>query len=96
MKLRPLHDYVLIRREKPQEVTAGGIILPPTGQKNAHTGEVLAVGPGRYQEDGTRRPVGVEPGQVVCFQAFSDQTIRVDGEDLVMLRADDIQGIVER
>lgn len=96
MKLRPLNDHVLVRREKPEEVSKGGIILAPTAQTKSRTGEVLAVGPGTYLENGTRRPIEVQVGQVVYFRGGSGQEVRIDGEDLVMIREYEIEGVVER
>lgn len=96
MKLRPLSDFVLIRREKPEEVSKGGILLAPTAQAKSRTGEVLAVGPGRYLENGTRLPVDVEPGQVVYFRGTVGQEVRIDDEDLVLVRDSEIDGVVER
>lgn len=96
MKLRPLHDFVLVRREKPQDTTTGGLFIPAQAQLKSRTGEVLAVGPGRCLEDGTRQPVCVEPGQVVYFRGVAGQEVRIDDEDLVMLREDEIDGVVER
>jgi chaperonin GroES len=96
MKLRPLNDFVLVRREKSKDVSDGGIILPEQAKRKSRTGEVLAVGPGRFLDNGTRLPVGIEPGQVVYFRGTVGLEIQFDNEDLVMLREDEIEGIVDR
>lgn len=96
MKLRPLNDFVIVRREKPKDVSDGGIYIPEQAKLKSRTGEVLAVGPGRVLDNGTRRPIGVEPGQVIYFRGIAGQEISFDGEDLVMLREDEIEGVVER
>jgi chaperonin GroES len=95
MKLRPLHDFVLIRREKAPEMSAGGLFMPQQAKETSRTGEVLATGPGRFLENGTRLPVGVEVGQVVYFRERVGQEVSLNGEVLYLIREFDIEGVVE-
>lgn len=96
MKLRPLHDFVLVRREKPEEVSKGGIFIPGNAQLKSRTGEVLSVGPGRVLENGNRQQVGVTVGQVIYFRGTAGTEVRVDNEDLILIRDSEIEGVVER
>ena len=96
MKFRPLHDRVLIRRVEQEEMTAGGIMIPDTAREKPMEGEVLAVGPGARDEDGSRRRLDVEVGDRVLFGKWSDTEIRLDGEELMIMTESDIMGLVER
>lgn len=95
MSVRPLHDRVLIRRMKEEEKTKGGIIIPDTAKEKPIEGEVVAVGDGKALESGQRVPLAVKKGDRVLFGKYSGNEIRVDGEDLVIMREDDILAILE-
>ncbi|AKF06232.1 co-chaperone GroES [Sandaracinus amylolyticus] len=95
MAIRPLHDRVLIQRVKEEEKTKGGIIIPDTAKEKPVEGKVIAVGSGKILEDGSVRKLEVKPGDRVLFGKYSGQEIKVDGQEMVILREDDIVGIVE-
>jgi chaperonin GroES len=95
MKFRPLHDRVLIRRVQQQEKTTGGIIIPDTAQEKPMEGEVIAVGPGACGEDGKIHPLDVKAGDHVLFGKWSGTEIRLDGEELMIMKESDIMGLVE-
>ena len=95
MAIRPLHDRVQIKRVKEEEKTKGGIIIPDTAKEKPVEGKVVAVGSGKILEDGSVRKLEVKPGDRVLFGKYSGQEIKVDGEEMVILREDDIVGIVE-
>lgn len=94
MAIRPLHDRVLVQRVKEEEKTKGGIIIPDTAKEKPVEGKVIAVGNGKVADDGTVRKLEVKPGDRVLFGKYSGQEIKVDGEEMVILREDDIVGIV--
>lgn len=96
MKFRPLHDRVLIRSIEQQEKTAGGILIPDTAREKPTEGEIIAVGPGARSEDGRIHPLDVKVGDRVLFGKWSGTEIKVDGEDVVIMKETDIMGIVER
>ena len=96
MKFRPLHDRVLLRRVAEESRTAGGIIIPDTAKEKPMEGEVVAVGPGARSEDGEIRPLDVRVGDRVLFGKWSGTEIKVDGEDVVIMKESDIMGIVVR
>lgn len=96
MKLRPLNDRVVIKRIEEEERTAGGIIIPDTAKEKPIQGEVLAVGNGKLMEDGTRRPLDVKAGDRVLFSKYAGTDIKVEGEDLLIMREDDILAIIEK
>jgi chaperonin GroES len=95
MKFRPLQDRVLIRRIEAEAKTAGGIIIPDTAQEKPMEGEVVAVGPGARGEDGTLHPLDVKPGDRVLFGKWSGTEIKLDGEDLIIVKESDIMGVLE-
>jgi chaperonin GroES len=95
MKFRPLHDRVLLRRLEQDEKTAGGIIIPDTAKEKPQEGEVIAVGPGARGEDGTIHPLEVKPGDRVLFGKWSGTEVKIDGEELIIMKESDIMGIVE-
>jgi chaperonin GroES len=95
MKFRPLQDRVLIRRLDQEEKTAGGIIIPDTAQEKPMEGEVIAVGPGARGEDGTLHPLDVKVGDRVLFGKWSGTEVKVDGEDVVIMKESDILGVIE-
>ena len=95
MKIRPLHDRVLIKRLKEAEVSKGGIIIPDTAKEKPVEGEVVAVGSGRVLEDGKTRPMDVKPGNRILFGKYSGSDVKIDGEEHLILREDDILAVVE-
>ncbi|QFT76823.1 co-chaperone GroES [Erythrobacter sp. THAF29] len=95
MHFKPLHDRVLVRRIEAEEKTAGGIIIPDTAKEKPMEGEVVAVGPGTRDENGKLIELGVQPGQRILFGKWSGTEVRIDGEDLLIMKESDILGIVE-
>jgi chaperonin GroES len=96
MKLKPLNDRVVVKRLEEEEKTAGGIIIPDTAKEKPIQGEVLGVGGGKLMEDGTRRPLDVKVGDKVLFGKYAGTDIKVEGEELLIMREDDILAIIER
>ncbi len=96
MKLRPLQDRVLIRRVDPEAKTAGGIFIPDTAQEKPMEGEVVAVGPGARDENGKVQPLDVKSGDHVLFGKWSGTEIKVDGEDLMIMKEADIMGVLDQ
>ena len=94
MKIRPLHDRVLVRRAEAEEKTAGGIVLPGAKEK-PEIGEILAVGKGKILENGTVRPLDVKVGDKVVFGKYSGTEVKVNTETLLMMREEDIMGVME-
>ena len=93
----PLHDRVIIKRiEDSTEKTAGGLFIPDSAKEKPQEGEVIAAGEGKYKEDGTRQPLDVKPGDRVLFGKYSSSEIKIDGEDLLIMREDEILGIITR
>lgn len=92
---RPLHDRVLVKRVKEEEKTRGGIIIPETAQEKPQEGEVVAVGPGTRDEDGERIELDVKVGDRILFGKYSGQTVKVEGEELLVMREEDIMGVIE-
>jgi chaperonin GroES len=95
MNFRPLNDRILVKRVEEETKTAGGIIIPDSAKEKPLQGEVLAVGAGKIQEDGTVRPIDIRVGDKVLFGKYGGTDIKVDGEDRIILREDDVLGIVE-
>jgi chaperonin GroES len=95
MKFRPLHDRVLIRRVEQEAKTTGGIIIPDTAQEKPVEGDVIAVGPGARGEDGKVHPLDVKAGDRVLFGKWSGTEIRLEGEELMIMKESDIMGLVE-
>ena len=95
MKLRPLQDRVLIRRVDPEVKTSGGIFIPDTAQEKPMEGEVVAVGPGARDEDGKLHPLDVKSGDRVLFGKWSGNEIKLDGEDLMIMKESDIMGLID-
>ena len=95
MKFRPLHDRVLVRRVAETEKTAGGIIIPDTAKEKPQEGEVIAVGKGARGDDNELIPLEVKKGDRILFGKWSGSEVRVDGEDLLIMKESDILGIVE-
>ena len=95
MKFRPLHDRVVVRRLEQEEKTAGGIIIPDTAKEKPQEGEVIAVGPGARGEDGTLHPLDVKAGDRVLFGKWSGTEVKIDGEDLIIMKESDVMGVIE-
>ena len=95
MSFRPLHDRVLVRRLEEEEKTAGGIIIPDTAKEKPSQGEVVAVGPGARDEDGERIAMDVNVGDKILFGKWSGTEVKVDGEELLIMKETDIMGIIE-
>ena len=95
MKFRPLQDRVLVRRLEQEEKTAGGIIIPDTAKEKPMEGEVIAVGPGARSEDGKLHPLDVKAGDRILFGKWSGSEVKIDGEELVIMKESDILGIIE-
>jgi chaperonin GroES len=95
MKIRPLHDRVLIRRLDSETKSAGGIIIPDSAQEKPAEGEIVAAGNGARGEDGTVHPLDVKAGDKVLFGKWSGTEVKVDGEELVIMKESDIMGIIE-
>ncbi|HEX7129599.1 MAG TPA: co-chaperone GroES [Rhodanobacteraceae bacterium] len=95
MKLRPLHDRVIIKRLEAETKSAGGIVIPDTATEKPIKGEVVAVGTGKIQEDGKVRPMGVKAGDKVLFGKYSGTEVKVDGEELLVMREEDLMAIIE-
>src|SRR5579872_4957509 len=94
MNIRPLHDRMIIQRLDEGEERVGGIIVPDTAKEKPQQGTVIAVGTGKVRDDGTRQPPDVKAGDRILFGKYSGQEIRVDGEDCLILREEDVLGIV--
>ena len=93
---RPLHDRVLIRRVEQEAKTAGGIIIPDTAKEKPMEGEVIAVGPGARDENGKLQPLDVKAGDRVLFGKWSGAEVRLDGEDLMVMKESDLMGVIEK
>ena len=94
--IKPLHDRVIVKRIEEGEQVRGGIIIPDTAKEKPQEGEVIAVGDGKYQKDGKRQPLDVKAGDRVLFGKYSSSEIKVDGEELLIMREDEILGVIER
>jgi chaperonin GroES len=95
MKFRPLHDRVLVRRLNEEEKTAGGIIIPDTAKEKPMQGEIIAAGDGARNEDGKITPIAVKAGDIVLFGKWTGTEVKIDGEDLLIMKESDILGIIE-
>ena len=96
MKFRPLHDRVVVRRVDAEEKTKGGIIIPDTAKEKPQEGEVIAVGPGARDDSGKLVVVDVKAGDRVLFGKWSGSEVRIDGEDLLIMKESDIMGVIEK
>jgi chaperonin GroES len=94
MKFRPLHDRVVIKRVEEEEKSKGGIIIPDTAKEKPMEGEVVAAGPGARGEDGTIQPLDVKTGDRVLFGKWSGTEVKLDGEDLIIMKESDIMGVI--
>ena len=95
MKIRPLHDRIIVKRMEEERKTASGIVIPDSATEKLDQGEVLAVGNGKIGDDGKARPLDVKVGDRVLFGKYAGQTVKVDGEDVLVMREEDIMGILE-
>jgi chaperonin GroES len=95
MKFRPLHDRVVVKRLEQEQKTAGGIIIPDTAQEKPMEGEVVAVGPGARGEDGKIQPLDVKAGDRVLFGKWSGTEVKIDGQELLIMKESDLMGVIE-
>jgi chaperonin GroES len=95
MKIRPLHDRVVIKRTEEERMSAGGIVIPDTATEKPIKGEVVAVGKGKILEGGDVRPLDLKKGDKVLFGKYSGTEVKVDGEDFLVMREDDIMAVIE-
>ena len=96
MKLRPLHDRVVVKRIEAERKTASGIVIPDTAGEKPDRGKVLAVGSGKILDDGKVRPMAVKVGDEVLFGKYAGQSVKVEDEELLVLREDDIMAVIEK
>jgi chaperonin GroES len=96
MKIKPLHDRVVVRRIDEEERTPGGVIIPDTAKEKPMQGEVLAVGPGALDDAGKRIPPDVKEGDTILFGKWSGTEVKIDGEELLIMKESDIMGIIEQ
>jgi chaperonin GroES len=94
-KIRPLYDRIIVKRREEGEQVRGGIIIPDTAKEKPQEGDVIAVGGGKVREDGTRIPLDVKAGDRVLFGKYSGSEIKVDGEEFLIMREDEILGVIE-
>ncbi len=95
-KIKPLHDRVIVKRIEESDKTAGGLFIPDSAKEKPQEGEVIAVGEGKYKDDGTRQTLDVKAGDRILFGKYSGSEITIDNEELLMMREDEILGIIER
>jgi chaperonin GroES len=95
MKIRPLHDRVIVKRLEEERRTASGIVIPDTATEKPDQGEVIAVGPGKRDENGKQIALDVKVGDKVLFGKYAGQTVKVSGDELLVMREEDIMGVVE-
>ena len=95
MKLRPLHDRVIIKRLEAETKSAGGIVIPDSATEKPIRGEVIAAGTGKILEDGKVRPIAVKTGDKVLFGKYSGTEVKVDGDELLVMREEDIMAVIE-
>ena len=95
MNLRPLHDRIVVRRLESGEENVGGIIIPDSAKEKPQRGTVIAVGNGVVREDGVRRALDVKPGDLILFGKYTNQEIKLDGEDYLVMREDEVLAVIE-
>jgi len=95
MKIRPLQDRVIVKRVEEEEKTKGGIIIPDSAKEKPAEGKVIAVGKGKIGEDGKLQPLDVKPGDRILFSKYAGTEVKVDGEETLIMREDDILGVIE-
>ena len=93
-KVRPLHDRIIVQRIEESEQKVGGIIIPDTAKEKPQQGKVIAVGAGKVKEDGTRQPLDVKAGDTILFGKYSGQEIKIDGEENLIMREEEILGVL--
>lgn len=96
MKIRPLHDRVVVRRLEEERTTAGGIVIPDSATEKPMRGEIIAVGAGKFLDNGDKRSLDVKVGDIVLFGKYSGTEVKIDGKELVVMREDDIMGVIEK
>ena len=96
MKIRPLHDRVIVKRIEEERKTPGGIVIPDNAAEKPDQGEVLAIGTGKVMDDGKVRPLALKVGDRVIFGKYSGSSVKVDGDELLVMREDDIMGVVTK
>jgi len=96
MNIKPLHDRVVIKRMEEERLSAGGIVIPDTATEKPIKGEVVAVGTGKIQEDGKVRPMAVKVGDIVLFGKYSGTEVKVEGQELLVMREEDLIAVVEK
>jgi chaperonin GroES len=96
MKIRPLHDRVIVKRMEEERKTASGIVIPDTATEKPDQGEVLAVGPGKKDDNGKTIAMDLKVGDRVLFGKYAGQGVKVDGEEVLVMREDDIMGVIEK
>ncbi len=96
MKIRPLHDRIIVKRLEEERKTASGIVIPDTAAEKPDQGEVVAVGNGKILDDGKLRSLEVKVGDKVLFGKYSGQTVKVEGEELLVMREEDVMGVIEK
>ena len=95
MQIRPLYDRVIVKRIEQQRTTASGIVIPDSAAERPEQGEVIAVGSGRLLQDGSQRPLQLQVGDQVLFGKYAGQTVKVSGEELLVMREEDVMGVLE-
>ncbi|KWH57372.1 co-chaperone GroES [Burkholderia anthina] len=95
MQIRPLYDRVIVKRIEQQRTTASGIVIPDSAAERPEQGEVIAVGSGRLLQDGSQRPLQLQVGDQVLFGRYAGQTVKVNGEELLVMREEDVMGVLE-
>ena len=95
MKFRPLHDRVVVRRVEQESKSAGGIIIPDTAKEKPMEGEIIAVGPGGRDESGKLIPIDLKPGDRILFGKWSGTEVKIDGEELLIMKESDVMGVIE-
>ena len=95
MKIRPLHDRVIVKRMEEERISAGGIVIPDSATEKPVRGQVIAAGNGKILENGNVRPIAVKAGDKVLFGKYSGTEVKVDGEELLVMREEDIMGVIE-
>jgi len=96
MSIRPLYDRVVVRRMEDERTTAGGIVIPDSAAEKPMRGEVVAIGAGKVLENGDLRALAVKVGEIVLFGKYSGTEVKINGQELVVMREDDIMGVVEK
>ena len=95
MKLRPLHDRVVVKRMEEERTSPGGIVIPDSATEKPIRGEVIAVGNGKIMENGEQRPLDIKTGETILFGKYSGTEVKVDDEELVVMREDDVMAVIE-